>query len=101
MDVLGILRDKDFEGMLEILLRPEDRVIFTTPSSERAADPVELLECAKVENKEAIGDPQKALERGMELAENATKESEGTEADTILICAGSLYLIGYLRTLLK
>ena len=99
--VLGILRDKDFEGMLELLLRPEDRVIFTTPSSERAADPVELLECAKVEVKEAIGDPQKALERGMELAENATKESEGTEADTILICAGSLYLIGYLRTLLK
>ncbi|ORU01381.1 Dihydrofolate synthase / Folylpolyglutamate synthase [Anaerovibrio sp. JC8] len=89
--VLGILRDKDFEGMLEILLRPEDRVIFTTPSSERAADPVELLECTKVEAKEAIGDPAKALERGQELA----------GSDTILVCTGSLYLIGYLRTLLK
>ena len=99
--VLGILKDKDFEGMLEILLSPEDRVIFTTPSSERAADPVELLECAKVAAKEAIGDPQKALERGMELAASAAKESEAAESDRILICAGSLYLIGYLRTLLK
>ena len=61
--VLGILRDKDFEGMLEILLRSEDKVIFTTPSSERAADPVELLECANIEAKEAIGDPEKALQK--------------------------------------
>ena len=99
--VLGILRDKDFEGMLELLLRPEDRVIFTTPSSERAADPVELLECAAVEAKEAIGDAQKALERSMELAEAGTEDSEDGAPETILVCAGSLYLIGYLRSLLK
>lgn len=99
--VLGILRDKDFEGMLELLLRPEDRVIFTTPSSERAADPVELLECAAVEAKEAIGDAQRALERGMELAEAGTEDSENGAPETILVCAGSLYLIGYLRSLLK
>jgi len=98
--VLGILRDKDFEGMLKLLLRPDDRVIITTPSSERAADPVELLEYAPVETKEAIGDAGKALQRGMELAAEASKVADGPQADTVLICAGSLYLVGYLRHIL-
>ena len=56
-------------------------------SSERAANPVDLLEYADVEVKEAIGDPVEALKRGHELTNN----------DELLICAGSLYLIGYLR----
>ena len=85
--VLGILKDKDFANMLKILLRKEDKVVFTTPSSERAANPVDLLEYADVEVKEAIGDPVEALKRGHELTNN----------DELLICAGSLYLIGYLR----
>lgn len=93
--VLGILKDKDFAGMLEILLRPEDAVVFTTPNSERAADPVDLLPLAQTAVKEAVGDPVKALQRGMELAQ-AASEAEDAE-EKLLICAGSLYLIGALR----
>lgn len=85
--VLGILKDKEFAKMLEMLLRPEDTVVFTTPSSERAANPVDLLEFAEVAHKEAIGDPVEALKRGHEL----------TGSEDLLVCAGSLYLIGYLR----
>lgn len=94
--VLGILKDKDFAGMLKQLLRQEDIVIFTTPSSERAADPVDLLEFANVVQKEAIGDPSAALERGKQLA----LEYMDGDKKTMLICAGSLYLIGALRELL-
>lgn len=88
--LLGILQDKAFAEMLEILLRPEDTVIFTTPDSERAAEPEELLEYANVIHKEAVGNPAEALKRANEL----------TGADDLLICAGSLYLIGTLRDIL-
>lgn len=93
--VLGILKDKDFEHMLSMLLRPEDVVVLTTPNSERAADPAELLQYVPTEHKEAIGDPEQALNKGLELAKN-TDQSK----NTLLICAGSLYLIGALRELL-
>ena len=60
--VLGILKDKNFVQMLEILLRPEDKVIFTAPLSERAASSEELLEYARVNQKEAIDDVELALD---------------------------------------
>ena len=60
--MLGILKDKNFVQMLEILLRPEDKVIFTAPLSERAASPAELLEYARVDQKEAIDDAEPALD---------------------------------------
>ena len=82
---------------MEALLRPEDTVIFTTPLSERAAQPADLLEYANVNEKEAVDEPRTALERGMALAEASVTEGK----ETVLICAGSLYLIGYLRAFLK
>lgn len=86
--VLGMLRDKSFASMLKELLRPEDTVILTTPLSERAAAPTELLPYVCSQEKYAEAEPDKALQRGLELAE---------QKDAMLICAGSLYLIGYLR----
>ena len=93
--VLGILKDKDYQEMLDILLRPEDRVVLTTPDSERAAEPQELLPYAKCGCKEAVADAAAALKRGHELADEM-----GEPKNTLLICAGSLYLIGALRELL-
>lgn len=93
--VLGILKDKDYEQMLDILLRPEDRVVLTTPDSERAAEPEELLPYVKSECREAVPDAAAALQRGHELA-----KAIGEPCNTLLICAGSLYLIGALRELM-
>lgn len=93
--VLGILKDKDYQEMLDILLRPEDRVVLTTPDSERAAEPQELLPYAKCGCREAVADAAAALKRGHELADEM-----GEPNNTLLICAGSLYLIGALRELL-
>ena len=82
--------------MLEILLRPEDKVIFTAPLSERAASPAELLQHANIDQKEAIDDAKMALERGKEL----TQSTKAEDRSAVMICAGSLYLIGFLRKLL-
>ena len=89
--VLGILHDKDFTSMLSMLLRPEDVVVLTTPLSERAADPQELLTLVANQQKEAVAEPEQALARGLALG-----KSQG-QADSLVICAGSLYLIGSLR----
>ena len=93
--LLGILKDKDYKFMLEYLLRPEDVVVMTTPDSQRAAEPEQLLPYVVSEAKEAVPEPAKALKRAQDLAEQA-----GNPEETTLICAGSLYLIGALREML-
>ncbi len=93
--LLGILKDKDYKYMLEYLLRPEDTVVMTTPNSERAAEPAELLPYVCANAKEAIPEPAAALAKAQQLA-----SQEEEPKNTILVCAGSLYLIGALRELL-
>ncbi|MCR5560194.1 MAG: bifunctional folylpolyglutamate synthase/dihydrofolate synthase [Schwartzia sp.] len=88
--LMGILKDKAIDEMLEALLRPEDTLVATLPDSPRAAEPELLVEKAAVSHGEAEADNVKALDRALELS------GEGT----LLVCAGSLYLIGGLRQLL-
>ncbi|BEU88639.1 folylpolyglutamate synthase/dihydrofolate synthase family protein [Selenomonas sp. TAMA-11512] len=91
--LLGILKDKEVEQMLHILFRPQDRVVLTRPQSERASDPEAIKAIADTMASEVTtcGSAEEALDRALSLV--------GEE--DILICAGSLYLIGELRRLIK
>lgn len=88
--LLGILKDKDVDGMLASLIRPEDIVVVSQPDSQRAAIPAFVAE--KVQAKQVEVQPviKTALSRAKELA----------GSDKILCVAGSLYLIGDARRLL-
>ena len=90
--LLGILRDKDIDTMLDILLRPHDTVIVTVPHSDRASDPQLLAAkvAAHVQHVEALADNAEAMNRALELA----------NGEKMLVMAGSLYLVGELRRLL-
>jgi dihydrofolate synthase/folylpolyglutamate synthase len=90
--LLGILKDKDIDTMLDILLRPNDTVVVTVPHSDRASDPQILAGkvAAHVQHVEAIADNNEAMNRAPELA----------NGEKLLIMAGSLYLVGGLRKLL-
>lgn len=90
--LLGILRDKDIDSMLDTLLRPNDTVVVTVPDSERAADPQELAKrvARHVQHVEAIADNAEALDRAWVLA----------DGEKLLVMAGSLYLVGGVRKLL-
>ena len=85
--IFGVLADKDFDEMIDILFRADDFVIVTKPNSERAAPVADVcmwlkyngIECIGVEN---ISDAVKML-----------KENAGE----VKIIAGSLYLIGAAR----
>lgn len=85
--LLGILKDKDIDTMVETLVRPVDTVVVTMPISERAADPLFVAKKMKAQHIEVHVDAKEALERALELA-NQKK---------LLCIAGSLYLIGGLR----
>lgn len=89
--LLGILRDKAVSDMIKLLLRPEDRVVVTSPDSDRAATPEEIVE--RIHGSKVIavsGDREEALD----IAIGEQHEDE------LLVVTGSLYLIGFIRELL-
>ena len=88
--MLGILKDKDIDTMLDILIRPNDTVILTTPQSDRASDPEFVAKKVRAQHIEVYADNAEALERSLELANE----------ERLLCIAGSLYLIGGVRQLL-
>ncbi len=90
--LLGILKDKDIDTMLDTLLRPNDTVVVTVPHSDRASDPQLLAGkvAAHVQHVEAIADNDEAMNRALELA----------NGEKLLVMAGSLYLVGELRKML-
>lgn len=91
--VLGILKDKDIDTMLSILLRPGDVVVTVRPNSERAAgaDVVAAVAAAMGLDTVACGDVETALVE-------AERRAHG---DALLVACGSLYLVGGVRKLLR
>jgi len=86
--LFGVLKDKDFATMIKILFRADDLVIVTPPQSERAASTTTI--CAALQERGikclAVADNAAAVERLM---------SSGGD---VKIIAGSLYLIGAVRS---
>jgi dihydrofolate synthase/folylpolyglutamate synthase len=88
--MLGILKDKDIDSMLKILLRPNDTVIVTAPQSNRASDPEIVAKKIQAQHIEVYADNKEALARSIELADKKR----------LLCIAGSLYLIGGVRQMI-
>ena len=91
--MLGMLEDKDIDTVLEILMPVFDKVVVTEPDNPRKISADKLK--AKIEkytgNVEAVEKIEDALERVLEVAEE----------EDVIISAGSLYMIGEVRTLLR
>lgn len=85
--LFGVLADKNFEAMVDILFRAGDFVIVTPPESERAASAelvCEVLSSRGIENV------------GVDNLSDAVKLLKNTDGK-VKIIAGSLYLIGSAR----
>lgn len=91
--VIGILRDKQVEEMIEMIAPQAHRVIAVTPNSGRAESAAELNEVIMKYNKnsEACDDYSKAYEKALGYAGGN---------DMILVC-GSLYMIGDMRKIIR
>lgn len=87
--ILGILADKEVVKMVKEITSIVDKVILTTPHSDRAENPEKLVESINNhrEDVEIIQDYEEAYRRALDIAE---------DGDLILI-SGSLYMIGDMR----
>jgi len=91
--LLGILKDKDIDTMLALLLRPGDQVVTVRPDSDRAAaaDVVGAVSAAMGLDTLACADRRQGLAEALRHA-----DARGA----LLVVAGSLYLVGGIRALL-
>jgi dihydrofolate synthase/folylpolyglutamate synthase len=88
--VFGILRDKDWPAMCEILAPLAKRVLLVPVHSERTAEPHGLAEvCARANPRAQVGEYQSLQEALQHIAE-----------EQFVLIAGSLYLIGEAMELL-
>jgi len=92
--VLGILKDKDLEEMLRIILPSADHIILTQSTSPRACDPFLLETIIKKQDphKHAIVEP--SLPKALEQARALLKPKD------LLCVSGSLFTVGEARTYL-
>ena len=88
--MLGILRDKDWPGMCEILAPLAGRILLVPVPSERSATPQELAEACRRAN------PRAQVIECASLGEALA----ATTKDGFVTIAGSLYLIGEAMELL-
>lgn len=90
--LMGVLSDKEYGKMAEEIIPLADAVVITRPDSERALSAdglkkVALKYCDKVYSLENIDE---AYKFAIDLVDK----------EDVLLCAGSLYLVGRLRTLI-
>lgn len=91
--VFGMLKDKDVDKVLSILLPVVDHVIITTPNNERAMKAEDMAVKIKAYGTEHTlsSSIKDAVEKGLQI--RGDKEA--------VVYAGSLYMIGEVRTLLN
>ena len=91
--LIGMLEDKDIDSVLDILIPRFNKVITTTPDSPRA------IESDKLKEKVAKYIDNVIDKNDIEEALNYTLEN--SKEDDIVISAGSLYMIGHVRSLMN
>lgn len=91
--VLGILRDKAIVTMVKTLLTSSDKVVVTTPLSDRASEAAETARI--IQESVCLPDRQIQVIDSIEAAIAAAKKWAG--ADGVVCISGSLYLIGQAR----
>ena len=88
--LFGVLRDKDYRGILRKVAAVADTVILTSPGgTDRAKPPGELAEEARRHGAEVlvVEDPGEALRKALRMA----------GAGDVVCATGSLYLVGTVK----
>lgn len=91
--ILGILADKEVEGMVRSIVPLSKKVITVTPHSDRAeiANALRLVVEKYKADTEAFDDYDNAFDRALDIA----------DADDMILVCGSLYMIGDMRKVIR
>lgn len=90
--VIGMLEDKDIDSVLSLLIPKFNKVIATTPNNPRAIDANKLKE--KIDNYNVDVTCKPNIKDAIDYALEISNEED------IIISAGSLYMIGNIRTII-
>lgn len=90
--VIGMLEDKDIESVLDLLIPKFNNVITTTPDNPRAIDANKLKE--KIERYNIEVTCKTNIKEAVDYALQISNK------DDVIISAGSLYMIGNVRTII-
>ncbi len=87
--IFGVLKDKDYKAMLKKLLPLGDRLILTSPDTERAMPPEAIVPVAKqyLRRIEVVKNSRDALKRALSVADQ----------NDLICVTGSLYLVGEIK----
>jgi dihydrofolate synthase/folylpolyglutamate synthase len=91
--VVGILKDKDYRGILDRLIPLADRVVVTRPNYSRALDTAALAAEISALHRDVSSTGSVA-----DAIDLARREARG---DDLIIITGSLYTVGDARAVLK
>jgi dihydrofolate synthase / folylpolyglutamate synthase len=91
--VWGAMSDKDLSRTVPAIAAMADRLILTKPSGQRAAEPAQLQACLPTEF-------QKKADLVADVVQALKTAEEAAGSGDIIVVAGSLYLIGAVRTFL-
>ena len=91
--LIGMLADKDIDSVLDLLMDKFQKVVTTTPDSDRAISCEELKSKIEKYGKDVVAIPK--IEDAVKYVIDNAKEDE------VIIAAGSLYMIGHIRSLVK
>lgn len=92
--VIGILNDKDYKRMIDIIAPVFKRIYITSPKNERATDPFAIYDWA-IKNHDNVGFI-KNIEDASAVCLNVSKR-EGA----IAVITGSFYTVGFARSFLR
>jgi dihydrofolate synthase/folylpolyglutamate synthase len=88
--LIGIMKDKNIQSILQTLAPLADHLILSRPHTERASSPARLLEALGADGRkkaEIIEDLSQAIEKGVSM----------TRKEDLLCITGSLYTVGEAR----
>ncbi|MEW6545293.1 MAG: folylpolyglutamate synthase/dihydrofolate synthase family protein [Bacillota bacterium] len=91
--VLGILKDKNAEAMVQLLAPGVDLLVATSPAGPRAGNPERIADLARPLCGKVAVEPDLALALELALA--------AASPDDMVLVAGSIYLVGPARALLR
>jgi dihydrofolate synthase/folylpolyglutamate synthase len=89
--ILGVLSDKNWEGICKVLAPLASRIFAVPVSSERAADPIELKEACRKANASVDS----------KFCASLTEALDAASEEPFVLITGSLYLVGEALQLLE
>lgn len=96
--VFGMLKDKDINGVASLLVPLADEIVFTIPHNPRAAEAEYIHQISQPYFKsKATYTVKETIQEAVSYAQNQGE----TRENTAIVYAGSLYMIGEARTLIR